>query len=331
MRATTNPGGIGHGWVKDRFITAAPPMTTIWEKRTVPDGHGGIKEVARSRIFIPATVYDNQELLNNDPNYLASLAMLPEAERNALLYGSWDSFDGQVFREWKNDPARYEDRLWTHVIDPFPVPKDWKIIRCFDWGYTRPFACYWIAVTPEKMKYVIREYYGSTGEPNKGLQKHHIEVAEKIREIEGTDPNLIGRKITGIADPAIFEESRGLSIASEMAKAPNYVIWNPGDHKRIPGKMQVHYHLAFDEDGMPLMQIFKTCKHLIRTLPSLTYDESDVEDVDSDLEDHAYDAIRYGLMSNPIAPRTNAAEVKKRGDDPLDQRSKGGANYFKIN
>ena len=320
MRATTNPGGVGHGWVKDRFITAAPPMTTIWEKRTVPDGEGGMQTLSRSRIFVPATVYDNQELLRNDPNYLASLAMLPEAERNALLYGSWDSFDGQVFREWKNDPEHYDDMQWTHVINPFKIPKHYKIIRCFDWGYTRPFACYWIAITPEKMKYVIREYYGCTGEPNKGVQMHHIEIAEKIREIENTDENLIGRKITGVADPAIFEESRGLSIAAEMAKAPNYVIWTPGDHKRIPGKMQIHYHLAFDNDGFPMLQVFKTCKHLIRTLPSLTYSETDVEDVDSDAEDHAYDALRYGLMSNPIAPRSNALDEKKGGDDPLDQR-----------
>lgn len=322
MRATTNPGGVGHGWVKERFITPAPPMTTMWEESTVPDGNGGFKTVKRDRIFVPATVFDNQELLNNDPQYLASLSMLPEKERNALLFGSWDSFDGQCFVEWKNDPDHYDDRKWTHVINPFPVPREWKVIRCFDWGYTRPFACYWIAVVPgTRQKFIIREYYGCTGEPNKGLQMHHVEVAAHIREIEESDPNLKGRKITGPADPAIFAENGGLSIAAEMAKAPNYIIFTRGDHNRIPGKMQVHYHLAFDEDGTPMMQVFKSCKHLIRTLPNLVYDEADVEDVSSDGEDHSYDAIRYGLMSSPVSPRGNKAKVYDEDlPDPLHQR-----------
>lgn len=317
IRATTNPGGVGHGWVKDRFITVAPPLTPIIETVEVRHPDGRVEEMERDRIFVPATVFDNEKLLNSDPNYLASLALMPEADREALLYGSWDSFDGQVFREWRNDSAHYEDRKWTHVITPFKIPKHWKIIRCFDWGYTRPFACYWMAVSPEKNKYIIREYYGTDGTPNKGTQQHHIEVAEKIREIEDTDPNLQGRKIVGIADPAIFEESKGMSIASEMAKAPNYVVWQKGDHNRLPGKMQFHYHLAFDKEGDPLLQVFNTCRHFIRTIPSLTYDESNVEDINSDLEDHAYDAVRYGLMSNPITPRAHhKPEIPE--DDPLD-------------
>lgn len=318
IRATTNPGGIGHGWVKERFITVAPPMTTVVEEVDVRMPDGSTKRMERDRIFVPATVFDNQELLNNDPNYLASLAMMPDADKEALLYGSWDSFDGQVFREWKNNPDHYDDQMWTHVIDPFPIPAHWKVLRCFDWGYTRPYACYWMAVSPEKHKYIIRELYGSDGQPNKGTQEHHIEVARKIREIEDTDPNLKGRKIYGIADPAIFEESHGNSIASDMARAPYYVVFNKGDHNRLPGKMQVHYHLAFDEEGYPLMQIFNTCKHLIRTLPNLTYDESNVEDINSDLEDHAYDAIRYGLMENPITPRKHHKPEEIITDDPLN-------------
>lgn len=322
IRATTNPGGIGHGWVKERFITVAPPMTTVVEEFDIRQPDGTIKKMERDRIFVPATVFDNQKLLENDPNYLASLAMMPEADREALLYGSWDSFDGQVFREWRNNPDHYEDQKWTHVVEPFTIPAHWKIIRCFDWGYTRPYACYWMAVSPEKHKYIIRELYGSDGQPNKGTQEHHIEVARKIREIEDTDPNLKGRKIYGVADPAIFEESHGNSIASDMAKAPYYVIFQKGDHNRVPGKMQVHYHLAFDEEGYPLMQIFNTCKNLIRTLPNLTYDESNVEDINSDLEDHAYDAIRYALMENPITPRQHHKPEEIIEDDPLNMHQK---------
>lgn len=97
IRATTNPGGIGHGWVKERFITPAPPMTTIQTEVEVSRPDGSRALMKRSRVFVPATVFDNKKLLENDPNYLANLAMMPEAEKNALLYGSWDSFDGQVF------------------------------------------------------------------------------------------------------------------------------------------------------------------------------------------------------------------------------------------
>ena len=322
IRATTNPGGIGHGWVKERFITVAPPMTTVVEEFDIRQPDGTIKKMERDRIFVPATVFDNQKLLENDPNYLASLAMMPEADREALLYGSWDSFDGQVFREWRNNPDHYEDQKWTHVVEPFTIPAHWKIIRCFDWGYTRPYACYWMAVSPEKHKYIIRELYGSDGQPNKGTQEHHIEVARKISDIENTDLNLKGRKIYGVADPAIFEESHGNSIASDMAKAPYYVIFQKGEHNRVPGKMQVHYHLAFDEEGYPLIQIFNTCKHLIRTLPNLTYDESNVEDINSDLEDHAYDAIRYALMENPITPRQHHKPEEIIEDDPLNMHQK---------
>lgn len=170
MRATANPGGVGHGWVKEYFITAAPPMTTIrgeFEYET-PDGRK--EKQMRTRIFVPASVFDNKKLLANDPGYPARLAAMPEAERNALLYGDWDSFSGQVFTEWKNDPAHYDDRLYTHVIRPFRVPDDWCIWRGFDWGFSRPFSVGWYAVDHERRLYRIRELYGCTGTPNKGVQ-----------------------------------------------------------------------------------------------------------------------------------------------------------------
>ena len=145
IRAATNPGGIGHGWVKERFVTPAPPMTPMVEE-VVVQGRDGPRRMRRTRIFVPSTVFDNQELLRNAPEYLANLAMLPENERMALLYGSWDSFDGQVFREWRNDPAHYGDQRWTHVIDPFPIPAHWRIYRGFDFGYARPFAVGWLSL-----------------------------------------------------------------------------------------------------------------------------------------------------------------------------------------
>ena len=160
IRATTNPGGRGHGWVKDRFITAAKPLTPIVGEYTVVAPDGTAHKIKRSRIFVPATVFDNQKLLTNDPTYIANLAMMPEAEKQALLYGSWDSFDGQVFREWRDDPDHYDDQRFTHVIAPFKVPSWWPIYRGFDFGYSKPFSVGWYAVDGDGVIYRIAEYYG---------------------------------------------------------------------------------------------------------------------------------------------------------------------------
>jgi hypothetical protein len=317
MRASTNPGSIGHGWVKDRFITAAPPLTPVEDNYEVPDPSGRLIKLRRRRIFVPSTVFDNQELLRNDPNYLANLAMLPEAERNALLYGSWDSFDGQVFREWRNDPRHYDDQRWTHVIDPFPIPKHWRIYRGFDFGYAKPFSVGWFAVDEDGRIYHIKEYYGCTGTPNTGIKLNPVEIAAGIRQMEAEDPVLKGKQIVGIADPSIFDESRGESVARMMQRSPNFIYWQGGDNTRLAGKMQFHYRLAFDSEGLPMFQVFSTCKHFIRTIPTLVYDESKVEDINTDQEDHIYDMCRYVMMEHPLSPRMNE-DTRKLGNDPLD-------------
>lgn len=330
IRATTNPGGIGHAWVKERFITAAPPLTPIEDVYQVMAPNGKATLIKKSRIFVPSTVFDNQKLLQNDPNYLASLAMLPEAEKNALLYGSWDSFDGQVFTEWRNDPEHYEDQKWTHVVAPFRIPSYWGIYRGFDFGYQKPFSVGWYAVDPDGMIYRIREYYGCTGVPNQGVQMHMADVAAEIHRIESEDENLRGRQIIGIADPSIFDVSRGESIADIMAKPPHPVVWEPGDNHRIAGKMQYHYRFAFDEEGTPGFQVFHTCKHFIRTIPNLVYAQSDVEDIDTTQEDHIYDECRYVLMANPIAPRKQTKNMIA-AFDPLDMhKEKTSVRFHKI-
>ena len=333
MRATTNPGGVGHGWVKDRFISAAPPMTPITEEVRVPLPGGGTKVMTRRRIFVPATVFDNEKLLENDPGYLASLSMLPHAEKQALLFGSWDSFDGQVFREWKNDPEHYTDQRHTHVIAPFKVPEHWKIYRCFDFGYAKPHAIYWAAADTEGRLYLLHEHYGWGGSPNVGARMDPVAIAQEIKREEKEHPLLKGKRITGVADPSIFDESRGESIAQMMERAPNFVTWTPGDNTRLAGKMQLHYRLAFDKDGRPMLQVFNTCRHFIRTFPSLVYDASRVEDVDTRGEDHAYDAVRYLCMMRPISPRRNEAP-QPPAEDPLDlwrdEQAQWQARFYRI-
>lgn len=319
LRAATNPGGVGHGWVRERFVAPAPPLTPITEQYTVRGPEGKPIALQRSRVFVPSTVFDNQILLQNDPGYLASLAALPEAERQALLYGRWDSFEGQVFTEWRDDPAHYADRQWTHVVDPFPIPEHWKVWRGYDFGFSKPFSVGWYAADEEGRLYRIREYYGCTGQPNQGLRIDPVEQARRIRQIEQTDPLLKGRRIEGVADPSIFDESRGESIAAMMERGPAFLHWWPGDNTRLPGKMQMHYRLAFGPDGLPMIQVFRTCKHFIRTIPNLVYDEANVEDVNTAGEDHIYDECRYVLMEHPISPRKAAAAPPPK-DDPLELR-----------
>ena len=147
--------------------------------------------------------------------------------------------------------------------------------------------------------------------------------------MEDADPNLRGRKIIGIADPSIFDESRGESVAAIMERCRIY--WSPGDNTRIAGKMQYHYRLAFDANGRAMFYVFNTCKDFIRTIPSLTYDEKRVEDIDTTQEDHIYDECRYVLMENPISPRKNVREHIPQ-EDPLNmyQHPITQGNYYRI-
>ena len=315
IRSTANPGNVGHGWVKERFITAAPAMTPVSEEVSWVDPKGEHHSRTQKRIFVPSTVWDNQALMQNDPEYVARLASMPEAEKRALLYGDWDSFSGQVFVEWRNDPSHYEDRKGTHVIAPFQIPGDWGIWCGLDWGYSRPFSVGWFAVDRERRMYHIRELYGCTGTPNQGVKWEPTEVARKIKEIEEDDPNLRGKTIHRVGDPAIWGSDGTESIGALMER--QRVYFEKGDHARIDGKMQIHHRLAFDEDQRPMLYVFNTCKHFIRTVPNLVYDETDVEDVDTDGEDHAYDMLRYVCMRNPIAPRVRK-KAEPRPYDPLD-------------
>lgn len=325
MRSTANPGGVGHGWVKSHFITCAKPMTTSRVRVVIKSPTGELIKKTRTRIFIPSSVFDNKILMENDPNYIASLAMLPKQERDALLYGDWNSFEGQVFTEFRDDPDGYLTQRNTHVIEPFKIPDDWLIYRGFDFGYAKPFSVGWHAVDHEGCIYRIKELYGCTDQPNTGVKIEPAEIARQIKEAEAADPNLKDRKITGIADPSIFDESRGESVAAIMERFR--VFWSPGDNTRIAGKMQYHYRLAFDKNGRAMFYVFNTCKHFIRTIPALVYDEKNVEDIDTRQEDHIYDECRYVLMENPIAPRKNEKEIFI-ADDPLDLHKKPNDKHY---
>ena len=315
---TCNPGGQGHAYVKRIFI----------DKRYLASENPGDYE------FIQALVDDNTALMEAQPDYVAQLDALPEKLREAWRFGRWDVFEGQVFAEFVDDPEHYRDRVQTHVIEPFKIPDSWKIYRGFDWGYAKPFSVGWYAVDHDNVMYRFREMYGCTGEADRGVEWTVQRVANEIRRIEETDAQLKGRQITGIADPAIWQEDGGESIVETMQR--QRVYFHKADHKRLPGKMQCHYRLAFNDEGIPRFYVFNTCKHFIRTIPALIYSETDVEDVDTKMEDHIYDEWRYVCMARPLAPleKHNAKEIDVNNiEDPLNmirdqQAAKAGRYNF---
>ncbi len=323
MRSTANPGGRGHAWVKERFLSPGPPLRTIWEQVVVvwPDGRSETRWM--SRAFVPSTVFDNKILLQNDPKYLARLASLPEKEKKALLYGDWESCEGQFFAEFRTEPDMRlanaagvdlppeelrKQRRWCHVIEPFDIPRGWKLYRSFDWGYNRPFSVGWWAVDYDGVVYRILEMYGCTETPNQGVKWVPEQVFSEIARAEREHPWLKGRQITGVADPAIWNAETGVSIAETAGRCG--VWFERGDHARIPGWMQLHYRLAFDENGFARMYVFRCCKAFLRTVPSLQADRNRPEDLDTEGEDHVADETRYFLMSRPIKPRQNAKPDK---------------------
>lgn len=289
VKSATNPGGIGHGWVKARFIDPAPPETVWRPEASEVERNLGVQPL--SRCFIPAKVWDNPILLQTDPGYLARLASLPDDQRRAFMDGDWNVFSGQVFREWRPE---------IHVTKPFQIPHDWMRFRAIDFGYSDPFCCLWFAVSPLNMVYVYRELY-VTGHKASDLAQRIVELSAS-EDIAYT-----------VADPSMWNKTGaiGESIAETFAK--NGVPLLKADNDRLSGKMRVHEYLApFETDGgaRALLQVFDSCVNLIRTLPALPYDAHRVEDVDTHAEDHCYDALRYGLMSRPRA-NTMAAEKGK--------------------
>ena len=290
---TLNPGGPSHQYFKRLFV----------------DRHYTDDEHPEDYSFIQALVTDNAALQQAQPEYVRALEKLPPKIREAWLYGRWDVYEGQFFEDFADRPEHYADHQWSHVIDPFDIPDGWKIYRSFDWGYAKPFSCAWWAVDYDGVIYRILELYGCTETPNEGVRWTPEKVFSEIHRIETEHRWLKGKRITGIADPAIWDAQTGESIADTAQKYRVY--FQPGDHKRIPGWMQVHYRLAFDDNGYAMMYVFRNCKAFIRTMPKLMYDKTKVEDLDTSMEDHVADDVRYMCMSRPIKPVKPVDDMKK--------------------
>lgn len=301
MYFTCNPGGVGHHWVKRLFI----------DREYNPTEHPEDYE------FIPARVYDNKVLMERDPQYVQSLESLAPHLRRAFLDGDWDAVEGQYFEEF--DRAK-------HVVQPYDIPASWRRFRAMDWGYNDPCATLWFAVSPTGQIVVYDELY-----VRKMLSS---QVAQLIRSKTGVD-----KVQYTVASPDAWQQ-RGLkgvegeSIAEVFAKGGVPLI--AADNNRVLGWQRCHEFLAPMDDGQPGLVIFSNCKNLIRTLPILTASNVNPEDVSDACEDHAPEALRYGLMSRPMPKRLgdiNSGKARRAALDPLRQtkrRKTQATNWFGV-
>jgi hypothetical protein len=287
QRATTNPGGAGHHWVKKTFIDPAPPGKAFWatdpetgETLKWPKGHTREDEPLFKRRFIPATLFDNPYLAD-DGMYEANLLSLPEHQRKQLLEGNWDVAEGAAFPEFNRA---------IHVVEPFDIPNSWPRFRAADYGYSSYSGVLWFAVAPSEQLVVYRELYVS-----KVLAE---DLADMVLEAED------GEKMRyGVLDSSLWHKrgDTGPSIAERMIFKG--CRWRPSDRSkgsRIAGKNEIHRRFQVDDyTEEPRMIIFNNCKNLISQLPSLPLSKINSEDVDTKSEDHLYDALRYGVMTRP--------------------------------
>lgn len=305
MVLTGNPGGPGHQWVKERYVSPAPQGYKVLKERFWDPFNG--KWVEKERVFIPARLSDNPLLLQNDPTYVANLQQQGSAMLvKAWLDGNWDIVLGAFFDSFSAE-KHVLPISWLPLI-PHHAPR----FRAFDWGSSRPFCVGWYAVSdgtwglPNKALLKYREWYGTNGQPNVGLKMDAELVAQGILDRER------GEVIRyGVADSQIFERDGGPSIADRMLKKG--CAWRKADKKRKTGWDLLRKYLD-GEDGIPLLYFLETCEHTIRTIPALPHDENDSEDVDTDAEDHAGDETRYAVMSNPRPPAI--VEVGKSAPGP---------------
>jgi len=288
MRATTNPGGPGHGWVKKMFIDPAPYGKTFdatdietGEVLKYPSGHSKAGQSLFKRKFIPARLSDNP-YLSREGDYEAMLLSLPEQQRKQLLEGDWDIKEGAAFTEFNRD---------IHVVEPFNIPHNWVKFRACDYGYGSYSAVLWFAVSPSEQLIVYRELYVS-----KVLA---TDLADMINELEAQD----GGMRYGVLDSSLWHKrgDTGPSLAEQMIMRG--CRFRPSDRSkgsRVSGKNEIHRRLQVDEyTEEPRIVFFNNCTNTVSQLPSIPLDKKNPEDVDTRAEDHLYDALRYGIMSRP--------------------------------
>ncbi len=288
MRATTNPGGSGHSWVKKMYIDPEMPGKAFWATDietgntiTFPKGHSREGEPLFKRRFIPASLFDNPYLAEGG-DYEAMLLSLPEHQRKQLLEGNWDVNEGAAFPEFNRQ---------IHVVEPFKIPSGWTKFRACDYGYGSWTGVLWIAVAPDEQLIVYREMYVTKVTAS--------DLADLILQAEADD----GTIRYGVLDSSLWHNrgDTGPSLAEQMNHKG--CRWRPSDRSkgsRVAGKNEIHRRLQVDEfTTKPRLVFMANCTNSIAQIPGIPLDKRNPEDVDTTAEDHLYDALRYGIMTRP--------------------------------
>jgi hypothetical protein len=320
FRATCNPGGPGHAWVKQRYIDAGDARVV----EAIKNPRGG-EDLQTQRLFIPAKLDDNPALIGQDPDYAARLAKSgSELLVRAWLDGDWSVIMGAFFDGWS---AR-------NIIKPFRIPEDWTRFIAFDWGLSAPFSVGWWAVVSETISLPTyrlprgalvryREWYG-VGPDGKGLRLTASQVAQGILQRQIGEP-----KPHGVADPSIFNQQQGTGPTINEVMRQAGITFRPADNTRV-GKLgavsgwnEMRERILGNEEG-PMLVVFDTCRDFIRTVPVQQHDPMRPEDLDTTGEDHIADETRYACMSRPLIARPQGA-----GPDPLRAPEDYGRGSFR--
>lgn len=297
IKSSTNPGNVGHSWVKARFIDPAPPDTVI----TTPQG---------TRRFIPSKVQDNVFLMKSDPDYVDRLKNMSETEQRALLYGDWDVFEGQYFTEWSTE---------LHVMDPIQIQPWWQVYRALDYGLDR-LACLWGSFDELGNAYIFRELCVSDTIVSDAARMI-LEAGQEPVTATFMPSDLLGRS-----------SQTGVSIYEAFSSAG--LEGTPVSNPRVAGWLNVKEWLHPVDDGAgnvrPRLRVFSTCRELIRCIPQLQYaktgDPSDVATQPHEIT-HAPDALRYLLDGRPRPgekPEEDRHHIHRR---PLQQQAASIINY----
>ena len=275
IKSSTNPGGVGHGWVKSRFVDPSSPGKEFL-------GEDGMK-----RIFIPSFIDDNGFLKSGDPNYKKRLLALPERERRALLLGDWNIFEGQYFPEFSEK---------RHICAPFEIPSDWRKYRTVDYGLDR-LACLWIALSPDGHSYVYREYCES-----------NLTISAAARAILERTP--AGEDIYAtLAPPDLFSRSQESGRSRALIFSEYGINFTKTSNDRETGWLSVKELLCDGGDTRAKLQIFSTCREIIKCLPALQVDKLRPSDCATEPHEltHAPDALRgYAIFYARPAGKTES-------------------------
>ena len=259
IKSSTNPGGVGHSWVKARFVDPSPPGVEF-------KGEDGME-----RIFIPSLLDDNSFLTNGDPNYRKRLLALPDREKKALLYGDWNIFEGQYFTEF--DPVR-------HIVTPFEIPRSWRKYRTIDYGLDR-LACLWIAISPDGISYVYREFC-----------KPNLTISQATQEILRRTPDSEEIYAT-LAPPDLWHRSQESGKSKASLFSEYGLNFTRTSNDRECGWLAVK-ELLIGGEGRASIRFFQSCTEIIKCLPALTVDKLRPTDCATEPHDitHAPDALR---------------------------------------